>query len=593
MEQTCVQQNLVGDHLRPAATIVRWLHIGLRPTKDNTRSPKTSTIVVRLMLPDSRLGTDGFHDVLIDNLAASPSWQSGHISPADVTALRRCWPKAVFKTMRRRAQEVERLSGGARHRPDRAFCHSAPGFCPVCEVRIDSDLDMHMLNFHLELAQLWRCPVEWCTVWKGSVRGCLDHLTDKHGGSTFFALKNVAKFFPPWMVTRDVRMCRALRWTHSSSMRPDVDWNIVTEYTRIRFLIWCSGGGGMIPRLLSFVCRAMTIAQLTHLRISIPASGAPPGLLPTDYYPGGIPSQDLPSSRRVSFAEDVTVLGDATPPACAPEGGTPTLLDSAVAEDHVITTMGETIACSDTSPTIIPPPPGFSKYSWPYEDWSVNNGQSLFTFTKDPPGCVPDVSEGRPVVVPSLPLSPISPDSADDSVTVTATMGSCRDESIFPSEVGVMVPPLGDVRLGLTAAVLRAVSPLPSIKGLIQEFLWAPVAPRSPDVADRRAPCSANQVPRWRLAREGPFLAERSPDTIRSFGARCAFRNTTYRASDYASPSGEFGLPMHHPRFLKWIAVPQSASLLEMGPGRWLDFLSRDQAMAVAVQLQRDVCRRI
>ena len=120
--------------------------------------------------------------------------------------------------------------------------------------------------------------------------------------------------------------------------------------------------------------------------------------------------------------------------------------------------------------------------------------------------------------------------------------------------------------------------------------MWAPVAPQSPDVADRRAQCSANQVPRWQLAREGPFLAERSPDTIRSPGAGCAFRNTTYRALDYVSPSGEFGLPMHHPRFLKWIAVPQSASLLEMGPGRWLDVLSRDQAMAAAVLLQRDVC---
>ena len=76
----------------------------------------------------------------------------------------------------------------------------------------------------------------------------------------------------------------------------------------------------------------------------------------------------------------------------------------------------------------------------------MNNEQSLFTFTKDPLGCVPNISEGRPVVVPLLPLSPIAPDSADNSVT--ATMGSSRDESIFPSEVGVMVPPLGDVRSG-------------------------------------------------------------------------------------------------------------------------------------------------
>ena len=34
---------------------------------------------------------------------------------------------------------------------------------------------------------------------------------------------------------------------------------------------------------------------------------------------------------------------------------------------------------------------------------------------------------------------------------------------------------------------------------------------------------------------------------------------------DYALPSGEFGIPLHHPRFLEWIGVPESAGLLEMG----------------------------
>ena len=46
---------------------------------------------------------------------------------------------------------------------------------------------------------------------------------------------------------------------------------------------------------------------------------------------------------------------------------------------------------------------------------------------------------------------------------------------------------------------------------------------------------------------------------------------------------------MHHPRFLEWIGVPQSACLLEMGAGRWVDHLSRNEAVAAAVQLQRDV----
>ena len=78
----------------------------------------------------------------------------------------------------------------------------------------------------------------------------------------------------------------------------------------------------------------------------------------------------------------------------------------------------------------------------------------------------------------------------------------------------MIVPPVGDVCSGPTTDELRAVSPLPSVEGLLQDLLWAPAAPGSPDIADHRAPCSSDQVPWWRLAREGPFLAERSPETF-------------------------------------------------------------------------------
>ena len=61
--------------------------------------------------------------------------------------------------------------------------------------------------------ELWRCPVEWCAVWKGSVRACQEHLMEKHGGSSLFDLKNVAKFSTPWTVSRHV-------W--QTALRPDV-----------------------------------------------------------------------------------------------------------------------------------------------------------------------------------------------------------------------------------------------------------------------------------------------------------------------------------------------------------------------------------
>ena len=92
-------------------------------------------------------------------------------------------------------------------------------------------------------------------------------------------------------------------------------------------------------------------------------------------------------------------------------------------------------------------------------------------------------------------------------------------------------------------------------------------------------------VPRWWLAREGPFLEKRLAESIRSLGPGCAFRNTTYRVSDYAEPAGEYGLLLNHPR----IGVPQSAGLLELSGRQWVNQLSRDQAVTAAVHLQRDV----
>ena len=91
------------------------------------------------------------------------------------------------------------------------------------------------------------------------------------------------------------------------------------------------------------------------------------------------------------------------------------------------------------------------------------------------------------------------------------------------------------------------------------------------------------------MAQEGPFLEERSAESIRSLGPGCAFRNTTYCVSDYAEPAGDYGLLLNYPRFVEWIGVPQSAGLLELSGRQWVDKLSRDQAVTAAVHLQRDV----
>ena len=239
-------------------------------------------------------------------------------------------------------------------------------------------------------------------------------------------------------------------------------------------------------------------------------------------------------------------------------------------------------ATTDTPNPIIPPPPGFQQFSWPREDWQVGGDWSLFNFAKELPGWFPWSFGGLPVDLPPLPVSPIIPDSLDDSVT--ANMGSSREESNTPSEVVVVAPSTGDVIPDVMDAAALADSPLPTEGGQLADSPLNLIATGLR--GDRRFP---GRVPRWRLAREGPFLAERSSTALRSFGAGCVFQNTTYRTSDYASPSREFGVPLNHPRFLEWIGVPESASLLEMGPGEWFNTLLRDKAMDAAIQLHQNV----
>ena len=85
-------------------------------------------------------------------------------------------------------------------------------------------------------------------------------------------------------------------------------------------------------------------------------------------------------------------------------------------------------------------------------------------------------------------------------------------------------------------------------------------------------------------------MSELSQSDVGGFGRGCVFRNTTYWPSDFAQPSGEYWLPLHPPRFMEWISAPESASLLDKGPGAWMHSLSREQAIDAARQLHRDVC---
>ena len=61
-----------------------------------------------------------------------------------------------------------------------------------------------MARRHLELAQLWRCPVSWCTVWKGTPQDLMDHICEAHNVPGEIRKVSLETLFPPWTVTRQV-----------------------------------------------------------------------------------------------------------------------------------------------------------------------------------------------------------------------------------------------------------------------------------------------------------------------------------------------------------------------------------------------------
>ena len=305
---------------------------------------------------------------------------------------------------------------------------------------------------HLELGQLRRCSVTWYAVCKGSGRACLEHMAEKHGGSTLEITTNVAKFFPPWTVTRDV-------WL--AALRPDVsgvavDALLFHEAGRRlvhRYRVYKDPfphpalRDGVIPRLLSCVVRAMAIARLTHLRFSFPSSGSgAAGVFPGE--DGSRPAVSLPHVVRIILeAEDTPEDTQSVPPLILPvvveetevlisETGVPPLTLPVVEDIYYDTPASEMVPMMTTpSESSLPPPPRFAPFVFPENDGGMDLEDLCTLFIGDS----------------SLTLSPMSRGSSDILNTPDVP------------EVGAWCPHLKDSSSVELPAVGYARLPLPSV----------------------------------------------------------------------------------------------------------------------------------
>ena len=536
--------------------------------------PGSGPCDLRLLLPDVGLGDTGFHDVIIENLLGTSVWRSRHVTPADIIGLRQRWPKAVFQVMRERQTELEDLRRKAFTSNQPAYRYAGRGYCPVCQTKSDEGLDTHMMCHHLALGQLWRCPVEWCAVWKGSVRECRDHFSDKHRDSETVNFDQVSKIMPSWTVPRDF-WAKALR-PEISGIAVDVmlfhesGRKLVHKYRVYRDpLPHPALREGRISKLISLANRAMVIAQLTQLRMAIPASGHAPGEVPLDCFPKLTNVPNTPDRKRVSFA----TMDEAVE---VPSGTAPT------EQIGTLSTIDNGPDAHAKSPGT---PPGFRPFEWPQAEWDSNGD-----LQRDPG--LPFVASwsarlAEEAMLSPPPLEPMSPipnmDSQDSMLVQTSTP---EMDAVTP----VVLNQIRSVRRQRTREAssprTKSGSSASTAGFLFKDILCAEALIRQ-QVGSVK---STKRVPRWRLAREGPFPNERSQASLRVLGKGCLFRHTSYEWNDHAPPKGGLGVPLNHPRFLEWVGTPDTAWLLEMSPGHWCDTLSRDRALTAAMQLHKDAC---
>ena len=128
---------------------------------------------IRVVIPDDHLGPTGFHEILLHDMEEE---EPPFVALSNLGCLRLDWPRAIFTFMGRYQVDLEHLCRECRER----FGSTQSGLCTFCGKYIQQNLGRHVACYHMDLAQLWWCPVTWCTVWRGMPQDCIDHMRKAH-----------------------------------------------------------------------------------------------------------------------------------------------------------------------------------------------------------------------------------------------------------------------------------------------------------------------------------------------------------------------------------------------------------------------------
>ena len=144
----------------------------LRPSAAVVKVTVPDSRCIRVVTPDDHVNI-GFHDILLHDMGEE---ELSFVPTSELDYLRRIWPRALLAFMSRYQQDSEHMRKECKER----FGCTQSGNCTHCGKYIQRDLGKHIAFYHMELAQLWRCPVMWCTMWKGAAQDCIYHMRRIH-----------------------------------------------------------------------------------------------------------------------------------------------------------------------------------------------------------------------------------------------------------------------------------------------------------------------------------------------------------------------------------------------------------------------------
>ena len=160
------------------------------------------------------------------------------------------------------------------------------------------------------------------------------------------------------------------------------------------------------------------------------------------------------------------------------------------------------------------------------------------------------IMEERSSPPPLIPLSPITAEDSQDSTVVQ--VGSPESELYTPAGPDRIRSVNRRRSRRPMKSATKCEKPAPAEVFLFRDISCAPEMGANRILTESTRNRDRDRVPRWRLAREGPFTNELSQASLRVLGKGCAFRHTTYSVEDHAPPEGGLGVPLNHPRFLEW-----------------------------------------